>query len=99
MFIEVQAEPGAFLATEVRCANTSESGRLISFFGIAIGIFLSPPAAGFIIGLIFYFFVPSILPYLCNEFGFRISGIKREVRCNPGAIPVAVKPLPQATLA
>jgi hypothetical protein len=28
--------------------------------------------------------------YICLDFGFRMFGIKREVRCKSGAIPVAV---------
>ncbi|ODT53718.1 MAG: hypothetical protein ABS68_05170 [Niastella sp. SCN 39-18] len=41
-----------------------ESGCLISFISIATGIFLSPPAAGFIICLIFYFFCHPFSPTL-----------------------------------
>ncbi len=29
-------------------------------------------------------------PYICSVIGSRHNGIKREVRCNSGAIPVAV---------
>ena len=31
-----------------------------------------------------------VYPYICAVFGSRMSGIKREVRCKSGAIPVAV---------
>jgi len=39
----------------------------------------------------YFFKIPFQRLYICSIFGSRMSGIKREVRCKSGAIPVAVR--------